>query len=56
MKKYNKPFITIVSLTDPLLFGINNTVGDGTQLGKEQMFEEEEEATNLNASKSVWDE
>lgn len=55
MKKYNKPFITIVSLTDPLLFGINNTVGDGGQLGKEQMFEEEE-VTNLNASKSVWDE
>ena len=55
MKKDNKPFITIVSLTDPLLFGINNTVGDGGQLGKEQMFEEEE-ATNLNASKSVWDE
>ena len=23
MKKYNKPFVTIVSLTDPLLFGIN---------------------------------
>ena len=42
MKKYIKPSIENITLTDPLLFGINNTVGDGTQLGKENFFEDED--------------
>ena len=55
MKKYIKPSIENITLTDPLLFGINNTVGDGTQLGKENFFEDEE-AKDYSSHKSEWDE
>ena len=55
MKTYNKPEISYSNvLADPYAIDIYSGEGDSTQLGKDVNFDEN--ATNGNEDKTVWDE